>query len=635
MPDDLRYCLMRRLTPGNQKKVSQKLAELLQLTTNELLKNFPKFNGSWAKETMALQVNLHEWLANRDDEQAKELRKKFSELPPSLTLREYATLREVDAEPLTPAAKALTQRLPAEWRNRIFPHGIPLLGLKPGVVFASIVPLAILLAGLFAPFRPATQTKDSIIRQDPKEELLEVVLKTSPKPTPQPDVSPTPATEYGGIRLDFDVPDLATKGNKSQAQPLLSVRLQDQKSQRISSYTLPISSPIINKLALGKYRVLDARTTLTERGTFSFKCAEVQIIAGKITPVNCGLGTTLMPVYGDCFSPQAIITIEEKSVPAGTEIPLSANVQKGVERDRNLSSFWTSYRLRNSVLSFQWTASAGKIRSSGFNRYNEMFVLDTTGVAPGTSITLNLRVTDANSKCSASAQTTIVIEKPYEANATQQSNMAQQSIVMPNVVGREYTAARQQLDALGLKLQVTPQYNEDATGKLDTVIRQSPESGVPLKPGQEVILVVIKPTTNASPVQGPSRNCYSVRINRIEVLDTGSGSSEIWGFNITANGSDIVTLPETNYYEGKEAQPSGGRIWCSQAGQETEFVVTGTRPNKKDPKERTATGNQKAALTSNSFNLSIPVTAPNPTDGKFIVHLSFAPPPIPASGRKK
>lgn len=601
MPDELRHTLLRHLTTENRKQVSQKLSDLLQHTEEELLKKYPHFSDSWARESLQLQVNMQQWLAAHTDKNARALRQKLRALPPSLTVGEYATLREAEAEPLTPSMKSFTGRLSAQWRDRLFPYGIPLLGLKPGVVFSFIAPLALLLGLGSIPLKPAAETNVILLPQAPKEERLIVILKTSPTPSTLGNKL-IPQPEYGGLRLILDRTDWL-RNTTTQAQPQLSIELRDQRTGKVSSHLSPLASPVIDNLLVGKYSVTVGGTTLPNGNNLKITCEEAEVLQGKTTPVNCRT-EELTSTAVSCFAQTANISLNEQMVRAGSIVPLSGSVQGG----QNYGE-----------LTFDWSASAGKIVTSGASQQRAGYALDTTGIVPNTPITINLRVTSSRGNCYATAQALLSTASPMS------------QALMPNLIGQDTSSARRVLEALELKLQVTTQTVPDTAGTLGMVVRQVPAAGQPLQTGQQVTLYIAQ-----APTPTP-RSCYRVSIDRIQVFDTGSGDDEPWEFVITAGGERILTLPATTYYEKRDSVPSakmlsGSASWCGTGTQGMRITIDGTRPNKSDPKERTASGSANASAATNPFPLLVPVTAYRATDGDFRFYLTITP-FSPAAGR--
>jgi hypothetical protein len=522
MPEELRHCLLRRLAPENYRKVSARLVELLR----DAEKNLPeKFDSSWAKESLNLQIEIQQWLANRTDEQASLLRRKFRELPPSLTARDYATLRDVDAEPLSPRTKSLLKRLPESWRNRLYPHGLPPLGLKPATLFSLATPLALLLAISVAMLKPAAQT--IFIEQQPTEEYVAIA---SISVTPSPEVTPTPG---------------------------------------VTPSPTPKASP-------------------------------------SPSPVPGNAVT--------CFSPNAEIAIAERNVSPDAYVPLDGNVQGG----QNYGD-----------LSLKWESSPGKIKSGVSRAGKKINSLDITGIALGTTIYVNLRVTSSLGNCSATAQTSIRIVPPSTPTPTPLPTPT--PILMPTLTGQDVSSARRTLESLGLKLQIDTPPVTNSQNKPDVVVQQDPNGGTALSPGQKVTLYVAR--------QVAVTTCYTIKLERIEVNQDGEVGSPKWSFDIFAAGAKVITLPaeaysdrkasgssqsapQKNPYDLSKVPPGTG---CVPEGQLISISVVGTNVGENDPAQRTANGNQSEKLSTQPVTVYVRVKTRNPKDGDFNFTFTITP----------
>lgn len=617
MPEELRHCLLRRLTPKNQRNISAKLIELLQQTEKELPE---KFNNSWARESLNLQIEIQQWLAaDRTAKQAAALRRKFRELPPSLTVRDYATLREVDAEPLSPPARALVKRLPEDWRARLFPHGLPPLGPKPVTQLALASPLALLLMISIALFKPVAQTITST--PPPLEENVTILARPTPErsPSPTPTASPTPPGN-GEIQLAFDrslpasislLITIAEAGNRLRGESFV----HDGGG---SALTLTLPAGSYRSIAITEVR------RIGELQASGIQCSgNIQVSTGKLTVVPCRVPSRYQVASVACFSPNAEITLAEREVPPDTSVTLYANVQGG----QNYGN-----------LSFSWTPSAGRI-SSGVSRSGQPIdSLDTTGVAPGTTINLTLRVNSSAGNCAATAQASVRI-RPL---STPTPPPTPTPVVMPTLSDQDISSARRTLDSLGVKLQVDEQFVTDLRSKPDFVIRQDPIGGTVLSAGQKVTLYVAK---------APVRVCYGVQIERIQVDDNGSTGAARWSFDVSAespNGATkVITVPERNYYRGRNSDQQPGKgasssnprqsstsndvasgTWCETEGARVNFTVTGYREGEKNPDKATARGVAPAGeieAPAKPFSLSVRATTKARGEGDFTFYLTFNP----------
>ncbi len=94
-----------------------------------------------------------------------------------------------------------------------------------------------------------------------------------------------------------------------------------------------------------------------------------------------------------CFNPSLDVTPATSRVDAGQVVNLSTSGVTGGENYGNVS--------------YSWTASAGQITGSGTSAR-----LDTTGVAPGTTITVNATASSATGNCSANGSATVTVNTP-------------------------------------------------------------------------------------------------------------------------------------------------------------------------------------------------------------------------------
>jgi hypothetical protein len=94
-----------------------------------------------------------------------------------------------------------------------------------------------------------------------------------------------------------------------------------------------------------------------------------------------------------CFGPSLDVTPASSTVNAGEAVNFSTS---GVSGGQNYGN-----------VTYNWTTSAGTIQGSGLSAR-----LDTTGVAPGTTINVNLTATGEAPNCSASGSATVTISSP-------------------------------------------------------------------------------------------------------------------------------------------------------------------------------------------------------------------------------
>ncbi len=94
-----------------------------------------------------------------------------------------------------------------------------------------------------------------------------------------------------------------------------------------------------------------------------------------------------------CFNTSLDVTPATSRVDAGQVVNLSTSGVTGGENYGNVS--------------YSWTASAGQITGSGTSSR-----LDTTGVAPGTTITVNATASSATGNCSANGSATVTVNTP-------------------------------------------------------------------------------------------------------------------------------------------------------------------------------------------------------------------------------
>jgi PASTA domain len=378
------------------------------------------------------------------------------------TLRKFAESLRLMSDKISFPARALTKAkvLLAELLDRIWSNGMPLLGLKPGIILSLAATLTILLIAVLASLKPSAPTE-----KKPTEELLTVLVPvSSPTPISVPTQTPTrPPVQTptvtplvkSGVKLVF-VPVISDSAT-------LSVQMEDKNSGKASSFKYEGfgSTPTL-PLPAGVYKPTVIVETSGGRGRrFSAQIIcpdEVQVAAGKITEISCRIQTGPPPV---CFSPVAGIIRQQKLIRSGEKAEFSGAVQGG----QNYGE-----------LSYEWSDTAGKTTGK-----EEKYILDTTGMLPGTVVTLNLRVTSGSGNCSASAQTRLTIE-----------GTTPKPILMPELKGQDLASAQRTLEALGLSLQITTQYVNDQQSKPDIVLRQVPESGQALQLGQKVTLDITK-----------------------------------------------------------------------------------------------------------------------------------------------
>lgn len=116
-------------------------------------------------------------------------------------------------------------------------------------------------------------------------------------------------------------------------------------------------------------------------------CGCVAYDSKTIRVTNC-------PPLTICFDPNLSVTADKTSIEAGEAVNFSTN---GVTGGRNYGD-----------VRYEWSATAGTIAGNG-----QTARLDTTGVAPGTNISVTVKaVTSGGSNCSASGSTNIGIKVP-------------------------------------------------------------------------------------------------------------------------------------------------------------------------------------------------------------------------------
>ena len=494
MPDELRYALLRRLTPENQNQVSRKLAALLRQTETELLQNIPAFEHSWARESLRLQVDLQQWLAHRDDERAEALRQRLREMPAGLVTRDYATLREVEAEPLTKLEQKLNDLLPAELRKSVYQSGIPLFGLKSSALAALAAPLALLIALSLAPFKPPADGSIETVPLEPEyERVTAMIPSVTPTPTvtplpgitPAPSVTPTSEVAYGGLRINFDLSKVLLAPSITE----FSLTYKDGRKQ-IPLRLISVREPYLWKnLAVGRYVLISPNPDVDILSNCNNR--EVQVVSGKLTEVECQFSIGKASTNATtCFAPVATISIP-RTVTVGEEVSISGNVEGG-KNYGELSFEWTS--------SANWTFSAGKVIQSGVSRASKpLYRFDATGVAPGTSTEIKVNITSSQGNCKAFGFTliTVVVAPAPPAMTT--------ALSMPELKGQDLTTARRRLLALEPKLQITAQPVNDGQAKPEEVVRQDPPAGEPLRPGQQVTLYVAQAPATATPSANTSK----------------------------------------------------------------------------------------------------------------------------------
>jgi hypothetical protein len=310
-----------------------------------------------------------------------------------------------------------------------------------------------------------------------------------------------------------------------------------------------------------------------------------------------------------CFSPNAEIIITERNVLPDSYVPLSGNVQGG----QNYGD-----------LSFDWKASAGKINSGVSRAGKEIYSLDITGVAPGTTINVNLRVASSLGACSATAQSNITIAQPTPPPTPT-------TALMPNLVGLDVSSAQRIIDSLGGKRVIaTVNLSEPSIKPPNVVIRQSPSAGATLSPTEQVTLYLAQ-----APVP---QVCYQIRIDRIQVDDNGSSGAARWSFDISADGTKVISLPVRNYYKGRSALPQANSssrqspaqdnsnrasgAWCMPAGQPIYINVTGVRDGERDPDKEVARGAATVNPSPPPFPVIVRTTTRKRSEGDFTFYFT-------------
>ena len=117
-------------------------------------------------------------------------------------------------------------------------------------------------------------------------------------------------------------------------------------------------------------------------------CGCVAYDSKTIRVTNC-------PPLALCFDPNMSVTADKTSIEAGEAVNFSTN---GVTGGRNYGD-----------VKYEWSATAGTIAGNGLTAR-----LDTTGVAPGTNISVTVKAMSSNNatNCSASGSTNISVKLP-------------------------------------------------------------------------------------------------------------------------------------------------------------------------------------------------------------------------------